>query len=365
MRMKQITAPTMQEALHIARRDLGDEAVLLETRKLSGGRGVTVVFAVDEEEENSFAHPTAANTKIPPIPVNIPSRTFNEEISHKPRAKSVPATSPTATSLPHPAHDLIAHELLAHAMPEELAERMMQTVRLQKIPSAPLQDAAETLLSQALSTHLKFHPIHTGDKHYPARALMFIGPHGAGKTSTIAKLATQLTLAKKRVVLISTDMEHMGAAEAMQALSDLLKCELHRFDKRALLREMVKQTLGDAWVLIDSAGVNIYEFAQMKKLGELAGLQGIEPILTCPAGMDAEEAQEMAGVFSFLPIERVIVTRTDATRRLSSLFSVLSAGGYALSNMTSSTSPSDACTAMSAPALSRLILRRARERVTH
>ena len=33
--------------------------------------------------------------------------------------------------------------------------------------------------------------------------------------------------------------------------------------------------------------MNIYEFQQLKALGELAGLQGIEPILTCPAGMDA------------------------------------------------------------------------------
>jgi flagellar biosynthesis protein FlhF len=373
MRMKQISAPTMQEALNIARRELGDEAVLLETRKLGPGKGVSLVFAIDEPDpylfardeaddaalDAAFSMQAAAPAKHPPTrPASIkPAITTKEKIAPP------PATSKPSSGT-HPALELIAQSLQAQAAPPSLIENILQSARTKKLPAGSLIEIAENVLADALTKQFQYKPIQTAEKTYPTRALMLVGPHGAGKTTAIAKLATQLTLAKRRVVLISTDTERMGATETMQGLSDILKCELHVINKRALLRELVKQYLGEAWVLIDSFGVNIYEFAQMKALGELAGLQGIEPILTCQTGMDAEEAQEMAGVFSFLPIERVLVTRTDSTRRLSSIFAALNAGGYALSNMTGSASPTDACTPLSAPALSRLILRRARERAT-
>ena len=374
MRMKQITAPTMQDALNLARRELGDDAVLLETRKLPGGKGVTVVFAIDEAEENPFARDEADDaaldaafgTRLAEAARPAPPRPMQPQpASIKPAA---PVKPPVATSKPssgtHPALELIAHSLQTHAVPAAVIDTMLQSARAKKLPAGSLIDIAENVLADALTKQFTYKPIHTAEKTYPTRALMLVGPHGAGKTTAIAKLATQLTLAKRRVVLISTDTERMGATETMQGLSEILKCELHVINKRALLRELVKQYQGEAWVLIDSFGVNIYEFKQMKALGELAGLQGIEPILTCQTGMDAEEAQEMAGVFSFLPIERMLVTRTDSTRRLSSMFAVLQTSGYALSNMTGSASPTDACTPLSAPALSRLILRRVRERAT-
>ena len=371
MRMKQISAPTMQEALNLARRELGDEAVLLETRKLAGGKGITVVFAVDEEDPNLFMRDEAddeaadaafARSIIPPA---APLLKPQPKPANKPTKVAPPAATSKPSSGTHPALELIAQALQAQAAPPAIIENILQTARAKKLPAGTLIDIAENALADALTKQFQYKPIQTAEKNYPNRALMLVGPNGAGKTTAIAKLATQLTLAKRRVVLISTDTERMGATETMQGLSDILKCELHVINKRALLRELVKQSLGEAWVLIDSFGVNIYEFKQMKALGELAGLQGIEPILTCQTGMDAQEAEEMAGVFSFLPIERILVTRTDATRRLSSIFAVLNAGGYALSNMTGSSSPTDACIPLSAPALSRLILRRARERATH
>jgi len=80
--------------------------------------------------------------------------------------------------------------------------------------------------------------------------------------------------------------------------------------------------------------------------------------------MAADEAQEMASVFDFLNIERMLITRLDATRRLTSVFTTLATGGYALSNLSNSASPTDACSPLSPAALSRLMLRHIRERLT-
>lgn len=142
----------------------------------------------------------------------------------------------------------------------------------------------------------------------------------------------------------------MGAADTLAGLCGLLKCSFHIAEDRAALKPLLREYLGRAWVLVDSTGVNIYEFQQLKALGELAGLTGVEPILTCPAGMDAPgEAQEMASVLSFLGIERMVATGVDATRRLGSLFTAVHAGGLALANMSNSAKPTEACTPATRP----------------
>lgn len=342
MRMKQITAATMQEALQIAKRELGDDAVLLDTKK-SNGSGITVTFAVDESDPISF-------DDLPPMP----EPDFTPNIS---RAATAFA------DIAHPAFTILQEAFVYHALPAALAQSLLK--QAQHVPTGGLMDVAESLLAEALSKVLVFKPIATAAPIPPSRVLMLVGPHGAGKTSAIAKLATELTLHKRRVVLVSADNDRLGATDTLQGLADLLKCECQVLDSRAELKELAKRYLGQAWVLVDSTGANIYEFKQLKALGDLATLQQIEPILTCPAGMDKEEALELAGVFDFLPIERMIVTRLDATRRLGSLFAALTAGGYALSNFSQSASPSEACSPASAPALARLMLRHARERITH
>lgn len=344
MRMKHITAGTMQEALAIAKRELGEDAVLLETKK-GNGKDITVVFAVDEQDPFSF-------DDLPPMP----EPDFLTEI---PRATTASA------DIRHPAFALLEEAFRYHALPPVLAEKLMKHAQAQHIQPGGLHDVAELLLAEALSKLLVFKPIATAAAIPPAKVLMLVGPHGAGKTSAIAKLATELTLHKQRIVLVSADNERLGATDTLHSLAELLRCECVVLDSRAELKTVAQRYLGQAWVLVDSPGANIYEFKQLKALGELATLQQIEPILTCAAGMDRDEATELAGVFDFLPIERMIITRLDATRRLGSLFAALGTGGYALANFSQSPSPSEACSPASAPALARLMLRYIRERSTH
>lgn len=344
MKMKQISAPTIAEALSLARRELGDDAVLLETKKNAKGKGVIVTFAIDAPDEPLFESEDFL------APAEILS--FNP---HIPRA----ATS--KVELEHPAMQLIAEALEYHALPPALAQRMISALFKIHLKPDSLMEVATTALGDILTENLVFQPIST--RIMPKRAIMLVGPHGAGKTSTIAKLAAELTMAEQQVVLVSTDNERMGGAETLQKLATMLKADFYQCEKRQQLKLLLQQYLGKAWMLIDTAGANIYEFAQMKMLGELASLQGVEPILTFPAGMDADEAQEMARVFDFLSIERMLVTRLDATRRLKSLFAALTAGGYALSNYSNSVVPTDTCQPLTPIALSRLMLRHARERM--
>lgn len=343
MKMKQISAASMQEAMRIARDELGEDAVLLDQRSAVGGKGIVVTFAIDESDPLQF-------DDIPFDTVDV--QPFSPQI----------VRSTSRLDIDHPAYAICRDALDYHAIPEQLKQKLTRRLQTGDYVAGGLNDVAERALADAIANELSFSAITTGAVIPPARALMLVGMHGAGKTSALAKLATELTIQKKRVVLISADNERMGAADTLAGLAGLLKAQFHIAETRAALKPLVSEYKGQAWVLIDSTGVNIYEFQQLKALGELAGLQGVEPILTCPAGMDASEATEMAGVLSFLGIERMIATKVDTTRRLGSIFAALNNGGIALANISNSAKPTEACTPASPVALARLMLRHVRER---
>jgi flagellar biosynthesis protein FlhF len=346
MKMKKISAVTMKDAMELARRELGENAVLIDSKKTANGNGMIVTFAVDEPDEILFDD-TPIFADVLPFTPHIPK----------------PATA--KVELAHPAYDLLRDAMQYHSLPALLGEKLLEHAMRQQLKPDALIDVAETALTKALTATVAFKPLAVAEEMPPTRAMMLVGPHGAGKTSTIAKLATTLTLQKKPVVLISTDTERLGGVDALHTLAGLLKCEVVVSDSRAHLKNLIAKLQGKAWMFVDSSGANIYEFAGLKALGEFASLQGVEPILTCAAGMDSQEAEEMAGVFQFLTIDRMIITRLDAVRRLGSVFSTLTASGYALANFTHSAIPTDACQPASAAALARLMLRHARERLTH
>lgn len=349
MKMKQITAATIQEALKLARTELGEDAVLLDQKKAVGGKGITVTFAVDEADALSF------DDVMPEYPESVVPFV----------APHIQRATTAKVEIDHPAAAMVLEALEHHHLPASLQDRLRMRLRSVQFRAGGLHDVAESALADILSQILSFKSISTAANIPPARALMLIGMHGAGKTSAIAKLATELTLHKQRVVLISCDNERLGGTDTLASLSELLKCGFHVAEDRAVLKALLKDYQGQAWILIDSPGVNIYEFQQLKALGELASLHGVEPILTCPAGMDAEEATEMAAVLGFLAPERMIVTKVDAARRLSSVFAALGNSELALANISSSAKPTEVCSPASAAGLARIMLRPLRDHATH
>lgn len=347
MKMKRIQAANMKDAMALARKELGDHAVLIDSQD-NGKNSVIVTFAIDQSADDDFFEQALAEP---------------EQIV--PFTPAIPKPTVAKVELDHPAHEIIYEALLYHAVPDKLRDLIMTQVNRTPLQPDHVVTVAEQALAKALTAILKFQPLEPQAAGLPTRALMLVGPHGAGKTSTIAKLATQLALRKQPLHLISTDTERLGGAESLHLLAKLLKCTCTVSESRADLKAQIAQTQGKAWTLVDTSGANIYEFAQLKALGEFASLNGVEPILTCPAGMDPAESMEMASVFNFIPIERMILTRLDAVRRLGCLFAALSTGGYALANYSNSALPTDNCHPLNAATLARLMVRQVRERMTH
>ena len=243
MRIKLYTARGMPEVMALIRSELGPDAVILNSRRTAGG--VEVTAAHDEQ---------ASASTLPPSPLAFA------------RAESCP--------------------LLAHGTPEPLAA---------KLRAGPLPFA--------LSVVFRFQPI---DSATLRRPLLFIGPPGAGKTLTVARLATRLVIAKTPPTVITADTRRTGAFEQLAAYTDLLGLRLHSLGA----------TAPTGLTLIDAPGLDPFERTDRDELAGLVRHTGAIPILVLPAGLDANEALDLADGFAGLGATRLIATRLDVARRL-------------------------------------------------
>jgi flagellar biosynthesis protein FlhF len=166
----------------------------------------------------------------------------------------------------------------------------------------------------------------------PTRPLLMAGLPGAGKTLSVARLATRLVLSGLRPAVITADGRRAGAAEELAAYTRLLGLELMVADTPAkLVRALATPACGaDSPVLIDSSGINPFVPAEMAGLVALAQAAHAWPVLVMAAGQLAEEAIEQVQAFAPLAAEYLLPTRLDLVRRVGSIVAAAEVGNLVL-----------------------------------
>lgn len=307
MRLKSFHGPTLTEAMRSVRNALGEDAIIVATR----------------EDENGGIRVTAAIEDAPRAP--SPNRT---------------ASLPTDGS---EALEEIAKALVHHQVYPDLAEKLMATAT-QFVNDDPL-----LCLGAALDTHFKFSAIE------PNKPLMLVGPPGAGKTLCTAKCATQATMAKKKPVVVSTDIERAGGLEQLAAFTRLLNVSLLELDDWHALRDLV--SVHDRQpVFIDMAGRNPFDPEEKESARAFVAAIGGDASLVLPAGLDASEAIDLAHEFKSIGASRLIVTRLDVVRRLGSLLRIAFDSRLPLACLSASPKVTEALQPMNPVVLARLLL---------
>lgn len=349
MKMRSFNAANIAEAMEMARDALGEDAIILSTDSPKGG-GVTVTFGLDREDDEDIfeapeatpqAHQSAPHPAPNPRPVNM-------------------ANYQRSTYADAPMLELIADCLDYHAVPAPIADDLLLKAESLNLPEKGDVAHLQSALIDLFHASLRFDPLPV--KKAGTRAIL-VGPPGSGKTITAAKIAAKMVVDNQPVRLISTDTNRAGGIDQLSAFTKILGIELETASDRAELKALLASFHSSDRVIIDSAGCNPYDFQELKELGEFARLQDVEPVLVNAAGTDGFEATEIASVFSFLDIDRFIVTRTDCARRYGSLLAMAHAGDYAFSHATSSARAMGDMQPMDAFMLAQLFTQYQRERI--
>jgi flagellar biosynthesis protein FlhF len=309
MRLRIYRAATIAEAMGLIRAELGAEALIMSTRRVA--QGVEVSAALEQPEPDP-AWPQTGALQAAPVFQN-PAR-----IEPAPSKFPPPEFSP-ARGLPwHPSAD---RGLIWHGIPADIAQRL-----------------ATGSLADNLAATLRFGALPLAPR---GPALLLAGPPGAGKTLTVARLATRLVLAGMPPLVVTADGRRAGAAEELAAYTRLLGIELVVACTPASLARALQRRVAGAPVLIDTAGVSPFAPAQMGAVAALVAAVAAIPVLVLPAGQDPQEAADHAAAFAATGVRHLLPTRLDMARRLGSIVTAAIAGGMALSEAGTSASAND------------------------
>ena len=176
-------------------------------------------------------------------------------------------------------------------------------------------------------------PLMQVDGEGPPPPLLLAGMPGAGKTLSVARLATRLVLAGIRPTVITADGRRAGAAEELATFTRLLGIRLMVAGSPATLsRALAAAEQADAPgpVLIDSSGISPFVAGDVSAIAELVAAARAVPVLVMQAGLHPDDAAEQARAFAPIGARHLLPTRLDLTRRLGSILAAAVSGDLAL-----------------------------------
>lgn len=330
MRLKSFYAKTMAEAMQMVRESLGEDAIIVATREENGGKAVRVTAAIDDRfypAPLSGRDQKSSSGTTDSIAFELGK---NGEAAERDDWLQYDDEQDDESSL----NEAIIDALLKHGAPQDILDQIVNCAAMSDL------DEPSIAFIAALDTLYSFTPLPSSAY---AKALMFIGAPGSGKTLSIAKQATRSVLSGMKVAVISTDTVRAGGIEQLAAFTKLLKIDLKTAKSAAELAKLINdaETAGADQILIDTPGVNPFKTDDMKMAARLIAAGNIEPVLVLAAAGDAEESGEMARIFSALGARRFIATRLDIARRLGGLLSAAQIGGLSFADACTSASVAD------------------------
>jgi flagellar biosynthesis protein FlhF len=380
MKIKRYTAVSMRAALAQVRAEQGPDAVILSSRR--GEEGIEVIAAVDYDEAlfvdaNRQRPAPIIAPSVTDAPVNARSIVAPPGPPATVAAKApVAAKPPAAPAAPRPAAALqpaaapaipprvqrppAAADAGYGAMQRELQDlrRLLQTglagmTWSDKRLREPLQarvleelsamdiapDVAMTLAALTPRRTSLENPSHIPlallVKHLPVVNDMtcitggitaVVGPTGAGKTTTIAKLAARWCMqhGSQDLALVSTDGYRIGAREQLNSYARILGAPMHAANGAKELARVLERLKSKKLILIDTAGMGPRDVRLTEQLAALKyGASSARVLLALPAQVEGHALDEIVCAFVRVKPAACILTKVDEAASLGAAISTV------------------------------------------
>jgi flagellar biosynthesis protein FlhF len=287
MYSKRYCKPSVREALKAAREELGADALVLSTdlvavagwRGWLGAREVQMTAAVDRRV-SEHRHPRVQSRQVDTDPVR---------------------------------GGLVAR-LVASGIDPALAEAVANSV-----PDDECRGASMGGLRRAMAALLG--PMAAGDEDF-ARAEIFIGPPGVGKTTTIAKIAARERAGNGRALgMVAADGFRAGAVEQLRIYATIIGSPF----KVARSAEELDKALSGARqpLLVDTAGRSPNDPAVRDLLQMVGKRRLVRTHLVMAADTSANSARRILDAYEGARPDRLVITKLDEAESLSPLLAVI------------------------------------------
>jgi flagellar biosynthesis protein FlhF len=320
MEIRTFQARTMKEALARVRAELGPEAVILQSREIKKRRllglartqTIEIVagtgLVASEQTAQATAEPTAAelerlNERL------LKLQGMVEDLCCRKKSPT-PDLPPELMPLYAQLIEADVHETIASGLVCQLRDDMSRTELAQ--PALVRQRLIE-LIQAGLAVS---GPIVCDRGRYKVVAV--VGPTGAGKTATVAKLAANFKLRQNlRVGLVTIDTYRMAAVEQLRMYAEIIELPMRVATSPREMAAAVSELSDLDLVLVDTAGRSPRDELRVKELRALLAEAGAAELhLVLSAVASAGNLLDSFEKFSAIDVNRLLFTKLDEAATL-------------------------------------------------
>lgn len=345
MKIRRYMAKNTQEAILKVKMDLGNDALILNTRKVKkkGFFGlfakplVEVLAAIDEYNfPKKEQEPVKVEQKNPPALMDDGKKiSFDEkedkianlenkissmegilqkiflQVQTKETAPEQPQLEEKATPLSK-VSQIFYGNLIKNEVEIDIAKKIIDGVTAKTGENASVNDTASMLYSIIAGLLGKPETIQMSPSGRPT-VVIFVGPTGVGKTTTLAKIAANYLLNQKKTVgMITADTYRIAAVEQLKTYAEILGIPVSVAYSPNDIMEAVNQHSDKDIILIDTAGRSHRNKAQFEELKSLIAASGANEIyLVLSATTSIRNCKEILDCYNFLNDYKLIFTKTD------------------------------------------------------
>jgi len=353
MKIKRYEASSIQEAIIKIKNDLGEQAILLSSKRLRGGR--TPLF-----ELTAAADEVQAERRSSPVPGGEPRATertlFRPQESHETlhafrrdledlKALVIEANRKNilygelmelkeslnsffdmlgvrkAEGKPQPLSKLYCN-LVAGGVSKDRAYRLVGLIR--KGLTAQAEEDFDGVLHSA-EEFIQKSLVPSYERTRQGRVVAFVGPTGVGKTTTLAKLAARWALEEdKKVGLVTADTYRIAAIEQLRTYAKIMGLPLEVASEKEEFKNALHRFRDRDVILIDTPGRSFTDERHLDRLRDYLRLEiPVETNLLISMTASPENMLATTSRFDKVGYEAIIFTKLDESNAYGQIYNII------------------------------------------
>lgn len=345
MRLKTYVVNSVPEAMSMIKRDLGSEALILNTKKVKKGgflglfkkEKLEVIAAVETRKKSQYTHrehkdipdiekkveensDSVPVEKIPPkVEANLTSELINELKHIKKFMVQVIEEDRLPASLKPINKQLTNQEIIPEIRTELFAKLMLILGQDPDFTSNQVIALVRKEIIQLINDH------QTVQENKVPTIICFVGPTGVGKTTTIAKIAADYMLKEdKKVGLITSDTYRIAAVEQLKTYAGILNIPIEVVQSTADLKVAMSELNSCEIILMDTAGRNYQQREYVDEIEQLfSDKHQVQINLVLSLTSKYEDMKKIIDNFKTIKIDQLLLTKKDETSSYGSILNLI------------------------------------------
>lgn len=180
-------------------------------------------------------------------------------------------------------------------------------------------------------------PVVTEEKIAAPRVIIIVGPTGVGKTTTIAKMSSEIYAGYKknrekhafvpRIRMITTDTMRVAAEEQLKRWAEIINVETVKAETSEDLKMLCDSYSSNSdYIFIDTSGYSPNDYENIAKMRTILDVKNLNEnvYLAVTAGVSAKDFENIIRNYEAFNFKSIIITKCDETTTFGRVLSVLS-----------------------------------------